>query len=320
MEPDWLKHFPQADKSALQALLAEKAAWVGQEKKGFLRYRKPLETVAHIRAQHCDFSSEMVSIGQAGELDAAGQKLIRQTLEAFIPWRKGPFSVFGVEVDAEWRSERKWARLLPELPDLAGKTVADIGCNNGYYMFRMAAHRPACVLGLEPFVQHHYAFRLLNGLAGQPNLHSELLGIEHLPLFPSCFDVIFCMGILYHRSSPIEALKSVWTALKPGGTLLLESQIIPGAEPVALFPEKSYAKAPGVWFVPTASCLVAWLKRVGFQQVRLFCRHTMDSREQRRTAWMRYESYADFVDRHDLSRTVEGLPAPWRAFFTAQRP
>ena len=123
MEPTWLNHFPQADLPTLQAVLAEKTAWVGQEKKGFLRYRKPLEAVAHIRAQHCAFSGAVVTIGQAGELDAAGLALIRRTLEAFIPWRKGPFSVFGVEVDAEWRSERKWARLLPELPDLTGKTV-----------------------------------------------------------------------------------------------------------------------------------------------------------------------------------------------------
>ncbi len=33
--------------------------------------------------------------------------------------------------------------------------------------------------------------------------------------------------------------------MKKGGTLIVESQAIPGEEAVALFPERRYAKAPG---------------------------------------------------------------------------
>lgn len=186
-------------------------------------------------------------------------------------------------------------------------------------MFRMAAHQPAFVLGFEPFVQHYYCFNLLNGFARQKQLRTELLGIEHLRLFPQCFDVIFCLGILYHRPSPLDALKDLLTALKPGGTLLLESQAIPGEESIALFPEKTYAKVPGTWFVPTASCLKNWLERSGFQQVRLFCQHAMSAQEQRRTEWMCFESFQDFIDKQDPSRTIEGYPAPWRVFFRAIR-
>ena len=320
MNLDWIQHLPAADTQRLHRALAAKAAWVGQEKKGFLRYRQPMAEVAHLRAKCCDWTGEVVRIGEAAEISTEEQLLVRQVLQAFMPWRKGPFSVFGIEVDAEWRSERKWRRLLPELPELQGAVVADIGCNNGYYMFRMAAHRPAFVLGFEPFVQHYYCFNVLNGFAGQEQLRTELLGIEHLSLFPQCFDVIFCLGILYHRPSPLDALKDLLTALKPGGTLLLESQAIPGEESIALFPEKTYAKVPGTWFVPTANCLKNWLERSGFQQVRLFCQHAMSAQEQRRTEWMCFESYQDFIDKQNPSRTIEGYPAPWRVFFKAFRP
>ena len=316
---DWLHFFPAAEQEKLRRVLAAKAAWVGQEKKGFLRYREPMDAVEHLRAGTCNCNSDVVRIGMAEEISAEEQALVRQTLQAFMPWRKGPFSVFGVEVDAEWRSERKWNRLLPELPDLQGAVIADIGSNNGYYMFRMAAQRPAFVLGFEPFVQHYYCFNLLNGFARLKQLRTELLGIEHLGLFPQCFDVIFCLGVLYHRPSPMDALKDLLTALKPGGTLLLESQAIPGEESIALFPAKTYAKVPGTWFVPTASCLNNWLERAGFHQVQLFCRHAMSAREQRRTGWMRFESYQDFIDKQDPSRTIEGYPAPWRVFFKARR-
>ncbi|MDR2550607.1 MAG: tRNA 5-methoxyuridine(34)/uridine 5-oxyacetic acid(34) synthase CmoB [Desulfobulbus sp.] len=316
---DLVQAFPQADGARLGSVLAEKAAWINQDKKGFLRYRNLLAEVGHLRASSCDFSGDAVRIGTAGDLSPDQQLQVHQVLRGFMPWRKGPFSVFGIDIDAEWRSERKWNRILPELPDLAGKTVADIGCNNGYYMFRMVHHRPALVLGFEPYVQHYYTFNTLNAFAGQRHLRVELLGIEHLPLFPACFDVIFCLGILYHRPSPLDALHDLHTALKPGGWLIVESQAIPGEEPVALFPRTTYAKVPGTWFVPTGACLFNWIARTGFREVRLFCDHPMSSAEQRRTAWMDFESYEDFIDKDNRQLTVEGYSAPRRVFLKATK-
>lgn len=316
---DYLAYLPGARHDALARVRADKQRWLNQPKKGFLRYREPWEAVRHIRAAWHDFSGEVVRIGAPEELRGAELELVHGALRSFMPWRKGPFSVFGIDIDAEWRSDRKWHRLLPEMPPLEGKLVADIGCNNGYYMFRMAPHQPRLVLGFEPFVQHHYAFRFLNGLAGQEHLHSDLLGIEHLHLFPACFDVIFLLGIIYHRPSPLDALRDVLNALRPGGTLLLESQIIPGEGSVALFPATTYAKVPGTWFVPTATCLENWLRRTGYRDIRMFCQHPMSSAEQRRTEWMIFESYEDFIDKEHASLTIEGYPAPWRVFFKARK-
>ena len=317
--PSWFAEFPQANHQALAAFLEKKQQWISQEKKGFLRYREPAAAVAHLRAGHCDCSGDVVRIGTAAELSSSEHGLVKEAMQAFIPWRKGPFSIFGLDIDAEWRSERKWNRVLPELPELSGKIIADVGCSNGYYMFRMAAHTPRFVLGFEPHPQHFFTFKVLNGFAAEERLKVELLGIEQLEFFPACFDVIFLMGIIYHRHSPIDALRTVCAALKPGGELILESQAIPGSEPVALFPEKTYAKVPGTWFVPTGACLVNWLRRAGFSSVRLFDSHPMSSREQRRSEWMTFESYQDFVDKADSRFTIEGYPAPWRVYVKAAR-
>jgi tRNA (mo5U34)-methyltransferase len=259
----------------------------------------------------------VVTIGRPDELDKTNRDLVHEAMRAFMPWRKGPFEVFGTEIDAEWQSWRKWNRLLPALPDLNGKVVADIGCNNGYYMFRMLPHRPRCIIGLEPFLQHYYCFKTLRHLAGADELFIELMGVEDIPLFPSCFDVVFLMGIIYHRISPVEMLREIRAAMQPGGILLIESQAIPGEEPVALFPEERYAKVPGTYFVPTASCLRNWLLRTGFSEVEIFCLHPMNNEEQRKTAWMTFESYEDFLDPHNPALTVEGYPAPWRVFIRA---
>ena len=317
---DYPALFPTAHLDKLNRILAQKSTWVEQDKKGFLRYRNPCRAISHLRAHTCRFDDDVVTIGLGNEITDPEKILVEKSLRAFMPWRKGPFSVFDILVDAEWQSQRKWNRILPHLPDLTDRIVGDIGCNNGYYMFRMVPHRPRLVLGFEPYVQHYYAFRMLNHLAGQANLHTELLGIEHLNLFPACFDVLFCLGIIYHRRSPLDALSDVFEALKPGGALILESQAIPGEDPVALFPKRTYAKVPGTWFVPTAACLANWLARSGFSEIEMFCQHAMSSEEQRRTDWMTYESYEDFLDPADKNRTIEGYPAPWRVFYVARKP
>ena len=43
-----------------------------------------------------------------------------------MPWRKGPFDLFGLFIDTEWRSDLKYNFLRPHF-NLSGKKVADIG-------------------------------------------------------------------------------------------------------------------------------------------------------------------------------------------------
>jgi tRNA (mo5U34)-methyltransferase len=316
---DYRSFFPAAKIEALHSVLRKKQQWINRPKKGFLRYRKPCASVSHLHARHCDFTGDTVIIGRENEISKQQRSRVEDVLRGFMPWRKGPFKIFDIPIDAEWRSERKWNRILPELPDLENKIIGDIGCNNGYYMFRMLPHQPRLVLGFEPYVQHYYTFRTLNNFAQKKNLRIELLGIEHLQLFPDSFDVLFCLGILYHRQSPIDALRDIFTSLKAGGTVIIESQAIAGEQSMALFPERTYAKVPGTWFVPTASCLNSWLNRCGFTGIKQFCMHPMSNQEQRKTDWMVFESYDDFIDDSDPSKTVEGYPAPWRVFFKATK-
>ena len=49
---------------------------------------------------------------------------------AFHPWRKGPFNVFGVAVDTEWRSSLKWNRIAGHV-NLRERRVLDVGCGGG---------------------------------------------------------------------------------------------------------------------------------------------------------------------------------------------
>ena len=140
---NYLNHFHRSiDHDAIIDIHKQRQSWVNQQKKGFLRYRLPFEELSSHRAVYTDCTTDTVTIGRADEVDPEIRQHIKAQLKGFMPWRKGPFSVFGIDIDAEWRSERKWNRLRDRLPNLSDKVVADIGCNNGYYMFRMVPESP----------------------------------------------------------------------------------------------------------------------------------------------------------------------------------
>ncbi|MFP3982939.1 MAG: tRNA 5-methoxyuridine(34)/uridine 5-oxyacetic acid(34) synthase CmoB [Desulfurivibrionaceae bacterium] len=314
---DYLDLLPEADHKAITRLRQENDKLLNSSKKGILVYRRLWEEVDHLRAGYLETGGDTVVIGDKSEISPEDSQRLYRVLRRLMPWRKGPYRIFGIHVDAEWRSNRKWNRLLPVLPDLENKIVADVGSSNGYYMFRMAHHQPRKIIGFEPYLHHYFTFRILNSFTSLKALEAEILGVEHLGLYKNSFDVVFLMGIIYHRISPIESLREVHKSLVPGGSLIVESQAIPGEEPVALFPEKRYAKVPGTYFVPTASCLRNWLSRAGFSDIEIFCCHPMSAEEQRATDWMTFESYRDFIDPDNPALTIEGYPAPWRVFLKA---
>lgn len=246
------------------------------------------------------------------------KELLQELITELIPWRKGPFEIFGEVIDAEWRSHLKWERLLPSLKDLGGARIADVGCNNGYYMFRAAKHQPELTIGFDPNGIFYHQFQLLQSFAQIPNLYFEPLGVQHLDAFPKFFDVIFFMGVIYHRKDPYESLRVLKHSLAPGGQIVFESLAIPGDEPYALCPEGRYAKMKNVWFIPTEGCMRNWLQKVGFRDISMISSTAVRPEEQRSTRLAPFESLSDYLDPEDDSKTVEGYPAPRRVIYTGR--
>ncbi len=251
----------------------------------------------------------------AGDLNPRDVASWEARLKALIPWKKGPWSLFGVEIDAEWRSDLKWQRLEPFLPDLCGQRILDIGCHNGYFMHRLAQHKPDLVVGLEPYEKHWFTFQLIQHYAKRPELRFELMGVEHCNQFGQFFDVIFCMGILYHRKDPIGTLQKMRAALRKGGRIYIDCQGIPGDEPYALVPKGRYAGAQGIWWLPSRSALTHWIYRAGFTEIRVLFEGPLEPSEQRQTPWAPILSLADFLDPNDPSKTCEGYAAPERFYW-----
>ncbi|PAF44878.1 tRNA 5-methoxyuridine(34)/uridine 5-oxyacetic acid(34) synthase CmoB [Helicobacter sp. 11S02596-1] len=250
-------------------------------------------------------------------LDSQTHTLIEEIALLLRPWRKGPFYIGELFIDTEWKSFIKWQLLAPFV-DLAGKDVADIGCNNGYYLFEMAKHSPKSLVGFDPSGLYKTQFDFINLFLKQPITY-ELLGIQHLRDYQKRFDVIFCLGVLYHRSDPIVALKSLFMGLNDGGELILDTLIIDSTLEIALCPRLSYAKMPNVYFIPSVPTLKGWCDRVGFAEVEVLAISETSTNEQRKTEWIQGLSLESFLDPSDISKTIEGYPAPKRGYFRCKK-
>jgi len=236
--------------------------------------------------------------------------------KALMPWRKGPFKIDELFIDSEWQSFLKYNLLKPYF-NLKDKVVADVGCNNGYYMFRMLEQNPKKIVGFDPSPLFKTQFDFINHFV-KSDIVYELLGVEHLGIYDTKFDTIFCLGVLYHRSDPISTLKSLKKALNDEGELFLDSFMIDGDEDVCLTPKERYSKIPNIYFVPTVSALKNWCFRAGFKDVEVLeiKKTTLD--EQRKTEWIEGESLGEFLDKDNPKLTVEGYPAPKRVYIRAK--
>ncbi|MCG3669033.1 tRNA 5-methoxyuridine(34)/uridine 5-oxyacetic acid(34) synthase CmoB [Aliarcobacter butzleri] len=257
------------------------------------------------------------SIGNRADLSDEEYEIIVQTAKKLIPWRKGPFKIFDLEIDSEWQSNIKYNLIRPYF-NLKDKVVADIGCNNGYYMFRMLEDKPKRLIGFDPSPLTLHQFEFINHFV-KSDIVYEMLGVEHLEFYNHKFDFIFMLGVLYHRPDPVGTLKSLARGLNSKGEILIDTFMIDGDDEICLTPNKRYSKIPNIYFIPTIPALKNWLERAGFENIEVLATTTTTSQEQRKTPWSFDESLEDFLDPNDSSKTVEGYPAPKRVYVKARK-
>ena len=259
-------------------------------------------------------------IGAADDLDKPQRAQVETSLRQLHPWRKGPYELFGVHIDSEWRSDWKWNRIVPHIQPLDGRTVLDVGCGNGYHCWRAAGAGAHTVIGIDPAWLYVSQYRAIRRYVATPPVWVLPLSMEQLPARLGAFDTVFSMGVLYHRRSPIDHLRALRDALRPGGQLVLETLVVEGDANTVFLPPGRYASMRNVWFLPAPLALEKWLARAGFKNARVVDHKLTSTREQRRTEWMQFHSLADFLDPRNRARTIEGHPAPMRAIAIAEAP
>ncbi|MGI9199984.1 MAG: tRNA 5-methoxyuridine(34)/uridine 5-oxyacetic acid(34) synthase CmoB [Woeseiaceae bacterium] len=286
-------------------------------------WRSRIEALLHLRlsrAGHGDFIEWQETLAGLAEAAPDDETQIRKLLLSLSPWRKGPFDVAGIHIDAEWRSDRKWERLADGIEPLQDRNVLDVGCGNGYYARRMCDAGAQSVIGVDPTLLYVVQHLAIDHFIPQDNLFVLPLRSDELPQGARAFDTCFSMGVLYHQRSPLLHLQQLRSFLRRSGELVLETLYVPGEESFACTPADRYARMRNVWLLPTIAELTTWLRRSGFKNIDIVDQSVTTVEEQRSTEWMTFDSLDKALDESDPDRTVEGWPAPRRVVIVANAP
>lgn len=251
--------------------------------------------------------------------DSNQKNLIENQIKQLIPWRKGPYDLFGLPIDSEWNCSLKWNRLTSKIPSLKNDIVMDVGSGNGYFAWRMREAGARLVVCLEPSFLPFIQFHFLNYFADDVKIRFLPLTLEGSPKRPYLFDKVFIMGTLYHSKTPFEHLKNATRFLKDGGFLILETLIFDSNESSLFVPKENYARMPNVWQLPSFLAIKSWLSALGFTEIELLSVNTTGIAEQRETVHMPFKSLNDGLSIENNNLTVERYPRPQRGIIIAQK-
>lgn len=164
---------------------------------------------------------------------------------------------------------------MPE--DLTGKTVLDIGAWDGFFSFEAERRGAKRVLATDSFV---WDAKTWAGKAGF-ELARRVLGskvedrnIDVMDLDPEkvgVFDMVLCLGVLYHMRHPLLCLERIASVTAPGGMVILETHVemLRIKRPaMAFYPGAELNRDPSNWCGPNPACVIAMLEAAGFRQAR----------------------------------------------------
>ncbi|HEU5376247.1 MAG TPA: class I SAM-dependent methyltransferase [Ktedonobacteraceae bacterium] len=105
------------------------------------------------------------------------------------------------------------------LGQVAGKTVLDAGCGQGY-LSRLLAAKGAAVTGIEPS-EPWYCYAVRQEQAEPCGIHYVQADLSTWTALPDAFDVVIANMVLMDIPDYLFALRACIASLKPGGSLII---------------------------------------------------------------------------------------------------
>lgn len=162
----------------------------------------------------------------------------------------------------------EWPKL--QVPDLAGKSVIDIGTWDGYYAFECEARGAEWVTATDSYMWH-----MDTGRRGFDYAHKarrskvEAIDVDVLELSHKTvgtFDVVLFLGVLYHMRHPLLAIEKAASVMGQDAVLILETYLsetpLSPTRPALEFPDPTN-RGSDAFFGPNALLVHHWLKMAG---------------------------------------------------------
>ena len=209
---------------------------------------------------------------------------------------------------------RKSARFLAkelqslQLPDLAARSVLDIGAFSGFYSFEAERRGAARVVALDHFVWSIDMPRFHEYLAECAASNTAPLMAEQTPHWQpdtlpgkkpfdlahralgskveavvddfmamdlarlGVFDVVLFLGVLYHMDNPLGALRRVARATKDLAIIETHAVAVPGYERYEIcefYSGSQLNSDPSNWWAPNLKALAGMCRAAGFSRVEI---------------------------------------------------
>lgn len=239
-------------------------------------------------------------LADSSDLDAFTKEYLPQ-LGIFL---QGPFPLPGEAVTrSAWDCRGKAGAYQAcgiNADSVKGLRTLDIGCNAGYDTFFLNALGALESIGIEPHMFYFHAM-FLNALYDRPGVSFINVGWENLDrTYLGQFDLITCLGLIYHLKEPMALLERIASVMQPGGRLIMETHVLSETSQHAYFVEDAFWGDTTYWWIFGDDCLAGMLRSCGFRDVRVALKADCDSRNPA-----------------NPKVTVEGHPAGARAWLTA---
>ena len=180
--------------------------------------------------------------------------------------------VWGEELD---HPRKRFEEVESHIPDsMKGLSVLDIGCNAGFFSFLAKDRGAEDVVGID-LKQGYIDQANFCADVRRQNIDFHVRDIYDLPALDRTFDMVFCIGILYHCKHLRQAVEAVSSVAS--GTLLVETAIHPSHNdfPLVRFIRNSQyggpdaenaARLPGHWH-PNMTALKDLFYETGFSRI-----------------------------------------------------
>jgi SAM-dependent methyltransferase len=198
--------------------------------------------------------------------------------------------------------------------DLRGKRVLDIGCRDGLFSFE-AERRGGRVYAIDHNLSRAAVEFLIPWF--KSSIEMRELNVYDLEVpAEDRYDFVVFSGVLYHLRMPFLALKRIADAMKPGGTLVIETGLMLNdhQHPFVYVPrpkDSPYEPSSVTFFNHRA--LVATLESMGFEDVE--CRAIISPSK----GHPRYPSWDALLAAEDPASKQEGPVAVGRGTYRCRR-
>ena len=152
--------------------------------------------------------------------------------------------------------------------DLDGLTAVDLGTTNGGAAFELERRGAERVVAVDVTSPERYGFKRLRDFLGSSVEWAQASIYEVAEVLDERFDLVLCLGVLYHLRHPLLALDNVRELI--GGEGLIETAVLDDEMPeVAGSPVSRFyrgdelAADPSNWFAPTIAGLLDWCSSCG---------------------------------------------------------